>query len=69
MVSYGPTQETYTAENLAETYGGPVIMLGPDGAAATVAPPHAPSHPPHAPHPVEHPHHRHIHEPLGREHD
>ena len=37
MVSYGPTQETYTAETLAATYGGPVIMLGPGGAAATVA--------------------------------
>jgi manganese/zinc/iron transport system ATP- binding protein len=29
MVSFGPLQETYTAENLAATYGGPVIMLGP----------------------------------------
>jgi manganese/zinc/iron transport system ATP- binding protein len=69
LVSYGPTQETYTAAILAETYGGPVIMLGPAGSAATVVPPHTPSHPPHAPHPVEHPHHRHIHEPLGREHE
>jgi manganese/zinc/iron transport system ATP- binding protein len=29
LVSYGPTQDTYTAAILAETYGGPVIMLGP----------------------------------------
>jgi len=28
MVSYGPLDETYTSENLAATYGGPVIMLG-----------------------------------------
>jgi manganese/zinc/iron transport system ATP- binding protein len=69
VVSYGPTQDTYTAAILAETYGGPVIMLGPAGSAATVVPAHTPSHPPHAPHPVEHPHHRHIHEPLGREHE
>jgi manganese/zinc/iron transport system ATP- binding protein len=69
LVSYGPTQDTYTAAILAETYGGPVIMLGPAGAAATVVPPHTPSHPPHAPHPAEHPHHRHVHEPLGREHE
>jgi len=72
VVSYGPTQETYTAETLAATYGGPVIMLGPGGAASTVAPPHAPppGPPPHpAHHPLEHPHHRHVHEPLGREHE
>ena len=69
LVSYGSTRETYTAAILAETYGGPVIMLGPAGSAATVVPPHAPSHAPHVPHPVEHPHHRHIHEPLGREHE
>jgi manganese/zinc/iron transport system ATP- binding protein len=70
VVSYGPTQETYTPETLAATYGGPVIMLGPGGAAATVVPPQAAGHPPHAPHqPIEHPHHRHVHEPLGREHE
>jgi manganese/zinc/iron transport system ATP- binding protein len=69
LVSYGPTQETYTAAILAETYGGPVIMLGPAGSAATVITPQAASHPPHAPHPVEHPHHHHVHEPLGREHE
>ena len=28
MVSYGPVAETYTADNLSATYGGPVIMLG-----------------------------------------
>jgi manganese/zinc/iron transport system ATP- binding protein len=70
MVSYGPTQETYTAQTLAATYGGPVIMLGPGGAAATVVPPPASAYPPHVPHhPAEHPHHRHVHEPLGREHE
>ena len=70
MVSYGPTQETYTAATLAATYGGPVIMLGPGGVAATVVPPPASAPPPHAPHhAAEHPHHRHVHEPLGREHE
>jgi manganese/zinc/iron transport system ATP- binding protein len=35
LVSFGPLDETYTAENLAATYGGPVILLGqPDAAAA-----------------------------------
>jgi ABC-type Mn2+/Zn2+ transport system ATPase subunit len=66
LVSYGPTRDTYTPETLAATYGGPVIMLGPGGAAQTVAAPH-PGYVPH--HPVEHPHHQHGHEPLGREHD
>jgi manganese/zinc/iron transport system ATP- binding protein len=33
LVSFGPLQETYTAENLAATYGGPVIMLGQPGTA------------------------------------
>ena len=28
MVSYGPVTETYTVDNLAATYGGPLIMLG-----------------------------------------
>jgi manganese/zinc/iron transport system ATP- binding protein len=70
VVSYGPTQETYTAETLAATYGGPVIMLGPGGSTATVRPSAASAPPPHAPHhPVEHLHHRHVHEPLGREHE
>ncbi len=31
MVSYGSFQETYTPETLAETYGGPMIMLGRTG--------------------------------------
>jgi ABC-type Mn2+/Zn2+ transport system ATPase subunit len=70
LVSYGPTQETYTAAILAETYGGPVIMLGPSGAAQTVVPDPPSVHPTHVPHhPIEHPHHRHVHEPLGREHE
>jgi manganese/zinc/iron transport system ATP- binding protein len=70
LVSYGPTQETYTPETLAATYGGPLIMLGPGGTAATVVSPQASAPPPHAPHHVvEHPHHRHVHDPLGREHD
>jgi manganese/zinc/iron transport system ATP- binding protein len=70
VVSYGPTHETYTPETLAATYGGPVIMLGPGGVAATVVPPPPSASPPHAPHrPGEHPHHRHVHEPLGREHE
>jgi len=71
LVSYGPTQETYTPETLAATYGGPVIMLGPSGSPATVTRTHPSSvelpRPPH--HPGEHAHHRHVHEPLGREHD
>ena len=70
MVSYGPTQETYTAETLAATYGGPVIMLGPGGAGRDRRAAPASAHPPHAPHhAAEHPHHRHVHEPLGREHE
>ena len=69
MVSYGPTQETYTAEIMAETYGGPVIMLGPAGSAATVVPPHAPSHPPHAPHPASTRTIVTSTRPLGREHE
>jgi ABC-type Mn2+/Zn2+ transport system ATPase subunit len=59
MVSYGPVDETYTPANLAETYGGPVIMLG-----RTDAP-----EPPHTHHPGDHAHHQHEHENLGREHD
>ena len=43
MVSYGPVEETYTAENLSETYGGPVIMLGrvDERRAGAHAPPRA----------------------------
>jgi manganese/zinc/iron transport system ATP- binding protein len=59
MVSYGPLDETYTAENLAETYGGPVIVLGP-------ANPPAPAHTHHI---GDHAHHSHVHEPLGAEHE
>jgi manganese/zinc/iron transport system ATP- binding protein len=49
LVSFGPLQETYTAENLAATYGGPVIMLAHPGTA--VAPHHAgtPAHHAHGP--------------------
>jgi len=43
MVSFGPLQETYTAENLAATYGGPVIMLGSGESPA----PHHASQPVH----------------------
>ncbi len=46
LVSFGPLQETYTAENLAATYGGPVIMLG-HGAAAV---PHHAGEPAHHTH-------------------
>ncbi len=59
MVSYGPLSETYTAENLAETYGGPVIVLGPANGAD----------PAHTHHTGDHAHHSHVHEPLGAEHD
>jgi manganese/zinc/iron transport system ATP- binding protein len=47
LVSFGPLQETYTAENLAATYGGPVIMLGRPGAVAV---PHHASEPTHHTH-------------------
>jgi manganese/zinc/iron transport system ATP- binding protein len=49
LVSFGPLQETYTAETLAATYGGPVIMLGQPGVAAT--PHHAPVPAHHRPRP------------------
>jgi manganese/zinc/iron transport system ATP- binding protein len=59
MVSYGPVDETYTPENLSQTYGGPVIMLGrPDA-----------SEPMHTHHSGDHAHHHHTHENLGGEHD
>jgi manganese/zinc/iron transport system ATP- binding protein len=54
MVSYGPLDETYTVDNLAETYGGPVIMLGKSEA---IAPGH--SHGEHAHHAHDHQHHTH----------
>jgi hypothetical protein len=59
MVSYGPIEETYTADNLAATYGGPVIMLGRAGA----------DEPAHTHHFGDHAHHQHVHENLGGEHD
>jgi manganese/zinc/iron transport system ATP- binding protein len=58
MISYGPLELTYTSENLAETYGGPVIMLGRTDAPEA----------PHTHHPGDHAHHRHEHENLGTEH-
>jgi hypothetical protein len=58
MVSYGPIEHTYTAENMAETFGGPVIVLGPAG-----TPPPAHSH-----HAGDAAHHQHHHENMGREH-
>jgi manganese/zinc/iron transport system ATP- binding protein len=59
MVSYGPVDETYTADNLSATYGGPVIMLG-----RTEAPDLAHTH-----HSGDHAHHHHSHENLGGEHE
>ena len=59
MVSYGPLDETYTPENLSQTYGGPVIMLG-----RTDVP-----EPMHTHHAGDHAHHHHTHENLGGEHD
>jgi manganese/zinc/iron transport system ATP- binding protein len=58
MVSYGPVEETYTADNLSATYGGPVIMLGRIDAE-----------PAHTHHGGDHAHHQHVHENLGEEHD
>jgi manganese/zinc/iron transport system ATP- binding protein len=60
MVSYGPLAETYTPANLAETYGGPVIMLGPTRADDEL---------PHTHHTGDHAHHHHEHENLGHEHN
>lgn len=56
VISYGPVHETYTPETLAATFGGPVILLDREGRPAA------------APHALDHPHHRHVHENLGREH-
>jgi manganese/zinc/iron transport system ATP- binding protein len=47
LVSFGPLQETYTAETLAATYGGPVILLGHPG---MVPAPHHASEPRHHTH-------------------
>jgi hypothetical protein len=55
MVSYGPVEETYTAENLSKTYGGPVIMLGRSDLIE----------PAHTHHLGEHAHHHDVHEHLG----
>jgi manganese/zinc/iron transport system ATP- binding protein len=60
MISYGPVAETYTADNLAETFGGPVIILG-QRPTETRLESHAVFHTPH--------HDAHVHENLGREHD
>lgn len=60
MVSYGPLAETYTPANLAETYGGPVIMLGPAKGGDEL---------PHTHHVGDHAHHHHEHENLGSEHN
>lgn len=51
LVSFGPVQETYTAENLSATYGGPVILLGPPGPAGRPASHHPADHPHPAPPP------------------
>jgi manganese/zinc/iron transport system ATP- binding protein len=51
MVSYGPLDETYTSENLAATYGGPLIMLGRSGVPE----------PMHTHHGGDHAHHEHEH--------
>lgn len=59
MVSYGPIDETYTQENLSNTYGGPVIMLERTGQPE----------PAHTHHAGDHAHHQHTHENLGSEHD
>ena len=45
LVSFGPVQDTYTAENLSATYGGPVILLGAPGPAGRAASHHAADHP------------------------
>lgn len=59
MVSYGPVEDTYTPENLAKTYGGPVILLGRADDPA----------PAHTHHSGDHAHHQHVHENLSGEHD
>ncbi len=58
MVSYGPVEDTYTAGNLAETYGGPVIVLGRPSEPERA---HTHDHGDHA-------HHEHPHDNLGGEH-
>jgi manganese/zinc/iron transport system ATP- binding protein len=56
MVSYGPLAETYTTENLAATYGGPLIMLGRQGAPEPI----------HTHHGGDHAHHSHDHGGIER---
>ena len=58
MVSYGTVEDTYTAENMAETFGGPVIVLGPAGTPAMERWQHTGMAA----------HHLHQHENLGRDH-
>ena len=70
LVSYGPTQETYTAAIPGRNVRRSGHHAGAGGVCRDRGRRLTPAHPPHAPHhPVEHPHHRHIHEPLGREHE
>ena len=52
LVSFGPVQDTYTAENLSATYGGPVILLGPPDPAGRPASHHAADRPHPAPPPL-----------------
>jgi ABC-type Mn2+/Zn2+ transport system ATPase subunit len=52
LVSFGPVQETYTAETLSATYGGPVILLGASAAAGRPASHHPADHPHPAPPPA-----------------
>jgi ABC-type Mn2+/Zn2+ transport system ATPase subunit len=59
MVSYGTVDETYNADTLSATYGGPVIMLGRANGGELA----------HTHHAGEHAHHHHEHEPLGRDHE
>ncbi len=65
---YGTVEETYTAENMAETYGGPVIVLAPGRPRPPWRPPALRTRttptiaaPPSAP--------PYVHETLGRDHD
>jgi manganese/zinc/iron transport system ATP- binding protein len=58
MISYGATEATYTPENLSETFGGPVIVLGPTGSRELA----------HAHQVSDGAHHAHQHENLGRAH-
>jgi ABC-type Mn2+/Zn2+ transport system ATPase subunit len=46
LVSFGPVPETCTAETLAATYGGPVLLLGDRRGAVRPPPHHRPEPPP-----------------------